>query len=199
MAEFPETRDSLIVQVKDSSNRTAWEAFAQIYRPIIYRIARTRGMQDADAQDLAQQVLMAVGSAIGRWEKNDEETRFRNWLSRITKNAIVKALSRPPRELAIGGSHLLGDLKEFGEDEPETVELIALEYRRALYLRASAIVRVDVRSETWQAFEMTVLEAASIDDAARRLKKSKGTIYAARSRVMRRLREAICELEESDQ
>ncbi len=41
-----------------------------------------RGLQHADAQDLSQQVLMAVASAIGKWEKRDESTRFRHWLSR---------------------------------------------------------------------------------------------------------------------
>ena len=77
MHKFPETRDSLLMQVRDPANREAWEQFAQIYRPVIYRIAVARGFQDADAHDLAQQVLIAVATAIGRWEKSEEETRFR--------------------------------------------------------------------------------------------------------------------------
>ena len=199
VAEFPETRDSLIVQVKDPSNRMAWEEFAQVYRPIIYRIARTRGMQEADAQDLAQQVLMAVASAIGRWERSDEGTRFRNWLSRITRNAIVKALTRRPKDRAVGGMLSLDLFEEASVVDPETTELIALEYRRELYLRASAIIRRDVNPETWQAFEMTVLHSVSIEDTAAKLNKSKGSVYAARSRIMLRLREAIHDLEESSQ
>ena len=199
MAEFPETRDSLIVQVKDPSNRTAWEEFAETYRPIVYRIARTRGMQEADAQDLAQQVLMAVASAIGRWERSDEGARFRNWLSRITRNAIVKALMRRPKDQAIGGMLSLELFEDASEQDPETMELIALEYRRELYLRASVIVRRDVNSETWQAFELTVLDSVSIEAAAAKLNKSRGTVYAARSRVMLRLREAIRDLEEFEQ
>ena len=60
MSRFPETRDSLLVQVKDPENREAWEEFAQIYRPVIYRTAVARGFQDADAHDLAQQVLQLL-------------------------------------------------------------------------------------------------------------------------------------------
>jgi len=101
---FPETRDSLIIQVKDPSNRIAWEEFSEVYRPVIYRIARTKGMQSADAQDLVQQVLISVADAIGRWEPRGDDVRFRNWLSRITRNAILKSLTRGPLDRAVGGS-----------------------------------------------------------------------------------------------
>jgi RNA polymerase sigma-70 factor (ECF subfamily) len=70
-----------------------------------------------------------------------------------------------------------------------------LEYRRELYLRASKIVRSDIEPDTWRAFEITVIENRSIDEAALELAKPVGTIYAARSRVMRRLRDAVKELE----
>ena len=89
MTPFPETRESLIVQVKDPSNRLAWERFVAIYQPVIYRIAIARGLQDADAHDLTQQVLIAVASSIGRWEKSGETKRFRHWLRRVARNAIV--------------------------------------------------------------------------------------------------------------
>src|SRR5437868_12133380 len=98
VTQFPETRDSLLVQVRSPANREAWEAFVQIYRPVIYRLARGRGLQDADAQDLAQRVLMAVAAAIGSWEKSSESVRFRHWLSRVARNAIVNALSRQPQD-----------------------------------------------------------------------------------------------------
>jgi RNA polymerase sigma-70 factor, ECF subfamily len=101
---FPETRDSLLVQVQNPANRDAWELFAQIYRPVIFRTARARGLQHADASDLSQQVLMAVASAIGDWEKRDESTRFRNWLGRVTRNAILNALMRRPKDRAAGGT-----------------------------------------------------------------------------------------------
>ena len=122
------------MQVKDPENREAWERFAQMYRPVIYRIALARGLQDADAHDLAQQVLMSVASAIGRWEKANEQTRFRNWLSRITRNAILNALTRRPKDQARGGSSVQNLLEEVPDCDEATDELIAMEYRRELYL-----------------------------------------------------------------
>jgi RNA polymerase sigma-70 factor (ECF subfamily) len=197
VTQFPETRESLIVQVKDPSNRDAWSQFVDIYRPVIHRIAITRGLQDADAQDLTQQVLMAVAASIGRWEKMGESTRFRHWLRRVTRNAIINAVSRRPRDQATGTSSIQDLLEACPERQCETDSLIDLEYRRELYLRAASFVRTDVDAETWRAFEMTVLEGVSNAAAAQELEKSIGTIYAARSRVMKRLRAAVTEIEES--
>ncbi len=197
MTQFPETRESLIVQVKDPSNRDAWDQFVDIYRPVIHRIAITRGLQDADAQDLTQQVLMAVAASIGRWEKMGESTRFRHWLRRVARNAIINAVSRRPPDQATGSSSIQDLLEECPERQSETDSLIALEYRRELYMRAAAFVRTDVDAETWRAFEMTVLEGSSNAAAAQELEKSIGTIYACRSRVMKRLRAAVIEIEES--
>ena len=202
MTQFPETRESLIIQVKDPSNRDAWGKFVDLYRPVIHRIAIARGMQDADAQDITQKVLMAVASSIGRWEKSGETTRFRHWLRRVTRNAIVNAVSRRPPDQATGTSSFQDLLIELPEragsqHDVETESLIELEYRRELYLRAAAFVRKDVDPVTWRAFELTVISGMSNADAAQELGKSIGTIYAARSRVMKRLRAAIAEIEEA--
>lgn len=202
MTQFPETRESLIVQVKDPSNRDAWGRFVDLYRPVIHRIALARGMQDADAQDLAQQVLMAVASSIGRWEKSGETTRFRHWIRRVARNAIINAVSRRHADQATGTSSVADLLIELPErlgmqHDDETDSLIELEYRRELYLRAAACVRTDIDPVTWRAFEMTVIGGVSNAIAAQELGKSIGTIYASRSRVMKRLRMAIAEIEEA--
>lgn len=198
MTDFPETRDSLLVQVRSPANREAWDQFAQLYQPVIYRLARHRGLQDADAQDLAQHVLIAVASAIDRWEKSDESVRFHHWLRRVARNAIVNALSRRPQDRAAGGSSVHELLLEQPQVDLESDAAIELEYRRELYLRAAQTVRGDVDPATWRAFEITVIENRSIDEAAVELLKPVGTIYAARSRIMRRLREAVRELEQAE-
>ena len=196
--EFPETRDSLIVQVQNPLNREAWDQFALIYRPVIYRLARQKGMQDADAQDLAQQVLCSVSLSIGRWEKLDPPVKFRHWLRRVIRNAIVNALSRKPQDGAAGGSVALDLLHQHVNIDRESASQIEIEYRRELYLQAARLVRADVNSETWQAFELTTVDCLPIEEVARQLGKTPGNIYAARSRVMRRLRQAVQALEQME-
>ena len=199
MTQFPDTRESLIIQVKNPEDRVAWEQFVAIYRPVIVRTALARGIQTADAQDLAQRVLLAVVSAIGDWEKRGESIRFRHWLRRVTRNAILNALSRVPEDQAAGGSSVQGLLAEHRQPDPETVSLIDWEYRRELYQQAARIVRRDVQADTWRAFELTVIDGISNQAAAKELGKSLGTIYTARCRVMQRLRDAISEMEASEE
>jgi RNA polymerase sigma factor (sigma-70 family) len=165
---------------------------------VIYRLARARGLQDADAQDISQRVLMAIAASIGGWERSSESVRFRHWLRRVARNAIVNALVRQPYDRGAGGTASHELLTEHPNTDPQTDGQIELEYRRELYLRAADIVRGDVEAHTWRAFEMTVVENCSIEKAALELEKSVGTIYAARSRIMRRLRDAVRELEKSE-
>ena len=193
--EFPETVESLILRVRDPSNRIAWDEFEQLYRPVIFRIARAKGLQHADAHDLVQTVLMSVAAAIDRYEKQDGGPRFRNWLSRITRNAILKALTRGSRERAAGGSQMLDVFADVESPDAETDALINLEYKRELFRRGAEQVRSEVQDATWLAFELTTLQQMSVERAADRLGISTGSIYAARSRVMRRLRNAIEQFE----
>ena len=198
MAEFPQTSESLIARVRDPSDHLAWAEFEQLYRPVIFRIARARGLQHVDAQDLAQLVLISVARAIGKYEQRSEGPRFRNWLSRITRNAILKAMSRAAHDQPLGGSGFLEVLLDLPEPDAEIDQLIEVEYRREQYRRAAQIVRKSVRTVTWQAFELTVLQEHSIEDAARQLELSTGSVYAARSRVMKKLRDAFMSFSQSE-
>lgn len=199
MNEFPETRDSLLLQVRDQENRIAWDEFVRIYRPAIVSIALAKGLQYADAQDLAQQVLVAVAGAVGTWERRDSSTRFRHWLSRVTKNAILNALMRRPKDQAEGGWSAEELLRDVVDRDRVTSELIATEVHKELYRRAARIVSAEFRADSWQAFEMSVSGEATIEDVANKLGKSVGAIYTARSRIMFRLREVISELGELSQ
>ena len=89
MAPLPETRNSLLLQVRNPRDAAAWEQFVAIYRPAVYRLARREGLQDADAEDLAQGVLLSVSKAIGEWEKDEKRGTFRAWLLRVARNAII--------------------------------------------------------------------------------------------------------------
>lgn len=197
MKEIPETRESLLLQIQSPENRSAWEEFVEIYRPVVYGIAVSRGLQHADALDLVQTVFVSVANSIDRWVKQDEKTRFRNWLLRIAKNATINALTRRPIDQAVGGKGVPQALIEQAtSDAPSEIEL-DLEYKRQLYLRAADKVRAKVSESNWMAFELTAVEGVSIEEVAQDLGKSVGAIYAARSRIMKQLADIVSQLEES--
>ncbi len=197
--EIPETRDSLLIRVADARDQVAWEQFARLYRPVVYNVARMRGLQDADAQDVAQQVLIAVSRAIPAWKRIDGTTRFRHWLCRIARNATINCLTRQPGDRAVGGNFYLPDAVS-READIDLDSQLEREYRRQLYRRAAEVVRSRTDENTWQAFAMTMIDGIPIAEAAIRLERSEAVVYAARSRIMRRLRDIVKELEaESDE
>ncbi|MCP4174110.1 MAG: hypothetical protein GY758_25440 [Fuerstiella sp.] len=65
MNRIPDTRASLLIRVKDPFDCDAWLGFSDIYRPVIYRMARRRGLQNADARDRTQKVLTSVAAKMG--------------------------------------------------------------------------------------------------------------------------------------
>ncbi|MCA9138418.1 MAG: sigma-70 family RNA polymerase sigma factor [Planctomycetales bacterium] len=197
MTEFPETKSDLLLRIRSAEDRDAWDQFVSMYRPVIYRMARQHGLQDADAQDLVQRVLIAVAGAIGRWESTGD-ARFRHWLRRVTKNATLNALTRQPKDLGQGGTDAL-DLLSSEIEHPREQELgFDLEARRECFLRAAAIVQSEVRGNSWEAFQLTVIDGLPVAEAAQRLNMSAGGVYAAQGRVMDRLHRVVSELGEME-
>ncbi len=198
MADMPDTQVSLIAQLQDASNAAAWESFALIYRPVVYRLARARGLQHADADDLSQQVMMSVARAIPQWQ-HDPQARFRHWLARIARNAIVNALTRGRQDRAAGGSDFLSVINNLPDDQAEFESQVEIEYQRQVYRHAAEIVRDEVQEASWRAFVLTVVEGEPIALVADQLGKSIGSIHAVRSRIMRRLQNTVRELMEAEE
>lgn len=196
--EFPDTRASLLLQVKAGDDPNAWDEFVAVYRPIVYRLARRRGLQDADAEDLAQQVLISVARSIEGWQQRDESVRFRHWLRRVTKNAIINLLTRGPKERAAGSTSVHELLQQHDADDRELARDLEIEYRREIFFRAAAIVKSEITTDSWKVFELAVIEDIPIEEVAVTLDKSVGAVYAARSRVMKRLRRYVEEMERDE-
>ena len=99
MHESPATRASLLVRLRDGGDAEAWQEFVHLYAPIIYGFARKRGLQDADAADLMQEILRSVSSAVHRLEYDSARGTFRGWLFTVTRNKVFNFLeSRGRRE-----------------------------------------------------------------------------------------------------
>jgi RNA polymerase sigma-70 factor (ECF subfamily) len=188
----------MILQIQATNDSAAWSRFVTLYQPVIERIAMARGLQHADALDVTQTILTSVIAAIPRWEKREGESRFRHWLRRVCRNAICNMLSRQPLDCGTGGNAARDVLDECPCNDAALDDLFETEYRREVFRIAAKVIRREFAPKTWQAFELTVVEDRSIAQVSGELAMSVGSIYAARSRITRRLREAIQEIEGSD-
>src|SRR4029078_10644971 len=163
----PVTRASWRVQIREGSNHAAWQEFVHLYGPVVYGFARKRGLQDADAADLMQDVLRSVSSAIGRLDYDRGQGTFRGWLFTITRNKIFNFLSaRRTRPQSSGDSstHRLLTSQPDGNDGDEAWEL---EYQRRLAALAMEGVKGEFQDNTWRAFWLTAVEGVSAAEAAK--------------------------------
>jgi len=144
MEPSPETSESLIARLKDPADAGAWAEFLAIYRPVVYRLARRR-MQDADAQDVSQKVLLAVSQAISRFEPGVGQPPFRAWLAKIARNAILNAVSRRKPDMGSGSSSLLDVLHQQAQPDPDTTAELLLESRRETLRWVTEQIRSEVQ------------------------------------------------------
>ena len=143
--DFPDTHESLLIRLGSFEDHEAWELFAKLYHPILIRMSRNRGLQDADCHDLAQRILLSVALSIGRWKKKDPNTRFRHWLKKVTKNAFLNEITRRPRDLSEGGTTAM-ELLEKECLDPGSCNEFENEYRRELFRQSAQIVRAEFDS-----------------------------------------------------
>ncbi len=197
MPRVPDTKASLILRLPSADDADAWREFVSIYEPFVYRFARRGGLQDADARELVQNVLLSVARAVGRWRPDQQRGRFRTWLFRIARNQLLDVLAKQQRSIvASGGSGLFDLLNQTltpGDDQN-----MRLENRRELLRWAAEQVKNTVNETTWNAFWMTTVQERTVETVASELGLTTGAVYIARSRVLARLRDEVQKWEDDD-
>ena len=195
MDPFPSTRPTLLVRLRDPRNERAWDEFLRVYEPLVFGLARRRGLQVADAQDLCQDVFRSVAKAIDRYEPGTQGS-FRRWLLKIARNVMLNHFSGRRRQPnGTGDSALHRSLESYPDPSSGIESVIDAEFRQRLFQFTVATIRPEFTASTWDAFWRTAVTGDAPDQIARELGLSRGAVYIAKSRVLARLREQIRELE----
>ena len=195
MEEAPATRASLLIRLRDGQDADAWREFVRVYAPVVYGFARKRGLQDADASDLMQEVLRSVSGAVNRLDYDPRRGTFRGWLFTVTRNKLYSFLNGQKRRVrGSGDSGAQERLEE--EAAPEESAEWDREYERQIAASAMERIRGEFQDTTWRAFWMTAVEAKSPREVAAALNLSPGAVYVAKSRVLARLRQEVQQMQE---
>ncbi len=198
MPVSPVTRASLLVRIQDPNDVAAWREFFDLYAAVVYGFARKRGLQDADAADLMQEVLRSVANHAGRLNYDRAKGTFRGWLYSVTRNKIFNFLDKRRHQVQGTGDSAAHHRLEEHPDEPVDEETWDREYERRTFAWAVERVRYEFHEGTWQAFWLTAVEGLSAKEVSERLKMSPGAVYVAKSRVIARLRDEISQLDKAE-
>ena len=200
MTDAPDLRTSatLLGRLRDvPTDQVAWNEFVDRYGAVIYGWCRRWHLQDADAKDVTQAVLATLCIKM-RTFRYDNTLSFRGWLRTLTHHTLIDlAASRRPA-LRGGGSQEDPDWLESLEARQDLIERIDEQFDRELFEEAAIRVRLRVEPHTWEAFRLTAIERMSGADVADRLGMKVATVFKAKSKVQRMLREEIGHLDRSE-
>jgi RNA polymerase sigma-70 factor (ECF subfamily) len=178
----------------DPKDQAAWKDFVSRYSPKILQWCRGWGLQESDAQDVTQNVLMKLNVLMGRFVYNSSGS-FRSWLKTLVHHAWRDLVheQRPPASAGRDGRFV--ELLESRRAGDDLVEQLEAEFRREVVDKAMERVRPQVAAKTWDAFCLTALDGCSAADAATRLGMKVTRVYGARSDVTRRIQKEVRRLE----
>ena len=183
------TNPTLLGRLQRSpDDAAAWDEFVRRYGSRIFRWSRQLGLQEADAQDVTQTVLLQLARQMRDFAYDPKVGSFRGWLKTITFRSwrkLVEARQRPGNVVGVGGSEPLADVQA-GDDLWHQLEE---ECNRELLEHAMNRVRLRVRPTTWEAFRLAALEDLAGEVIAGRLGMKVSQVYIAKSKVQKMIRE----------
>jgi RNA polymerase sigma factor (sigma-70 family) len=186
------TRASLLARLGDPQDRAAWQQFVELYGRLVYGFARQRGLQDADAADLTQEVFLVLAGEAGRWQYDPQQGSFRGWLYGITRNKIARFLER--RRTQAVGSGDSGAHRRLDEEPSPMPDLEAAweqEFRQQLFRLATEAIIDRFTPTTWGAFWGMAVEGKSAAAVGAELGVWVGALYVAKIRVLAVLTQLI--------
>jgi RNA polymerase sigma-70 factor (ECF subfamily) len=189
------TRPSLLLGLRDVQDAESWRTFVNVYAPLVHGYCRKRGLQDADAADVTQEVLAQVVRSIQAFEHDSARGRFRDWLRTVIHGKLTRWCEKRPRERGVAGRADGHDLLE-QLPAPEVDNAWAAEFNAHVLQTALGRIRDGFETKTWHAFEEVWAQNRPAAEVAHELEMPVAAVYVAKSRVLKRLREEVLHLAE---
>lgn len=190
---LPTTRASLLLRLRhDPSDPADWEEFVAHYGRHIYRWCRLWKLQDADAEDVTQTVLVKLTQTLREFAY-DPTRSFRGWLKTVAHHAWRNFATR--RAWPAAGDGRSHDLMLTLEARDDLVRRLEDAFDLELLEAAKVRVRLRVAPHTWEAFHLLALEGRPAAEVAARVHLQVAMVYVAKSKVQKLLQEEIRKLE----
>jgi RNA polymerase sigma-70 factor, ECF subfamily len=179
------TASSLLLRLRQPGEQRAWTRFIDLYTPFLYYWAGRMGFDGQDRADLAQDVFVILVQKLATFDRR--KGSFRTWLRTVAvhrwRDVLRKRAAVPPN----AGGAALADAAV-----PDGAEAVwEAEYRQHLFARAIQLMQSDFEEKTWKACSALVVEGKSGAETAAELGMTIDAVFAAKSRVLRRLRQEL--------
>jgi RNA polymerase sigma-70 factor (ECF subfamily) len=190
----PETRPSLLRRLQDAADQDAWREFERRYGPKIHGWCRRWGLQEADVEDVSQQVLLKLIEKM-RDFVYDPARSFRAWLKTLAQRTWSDFVRRRPAPAEGGGTDEVAALLGRVESRQDLAGRLEGQFDLDLLEEACCRVRRRVAERTWGAWQGLAVEGLPVAEVAGRTGLKVEQVYVARRRVQKLLRAEVRRLE----
>lgn len=196
--ENPATRATLLGRLRETpDDPSTWAEFVEWHGAMIFAWCRAWGLQEADAQEVTQEVFLKLSQRL-RDFRYDPRGSFRAWLKTVTHHAWQDYAIKQRRPGRGSGSDSVADTLLAIPAQDDLAQRIDAACEEELLREAAVRVRLRVEPRTWDAFELTAKEGRSGAETAAQLGMKVATVFVARSKVQRMLREEVARLERDE-
>jgi RNA polymerase sigma-70 factor (ECF subfamily) len=196
------TSATLLARLKNWDDQTGWQEFDRTYRRLIVAFAIKQGLSEPEAQDVAQETLLAVARDIARFQYDPARSSFKNWLLKVTRHRIVDHCRRRPREVkarAPGACETARTSTVGRVRDPNTPALDAIwddEWKRTMTEHALERLKDEVSTLHFQIFYLGVIKEQPAAKVAAALGAKLPTVYVVRHRLGRRFKKIMVSLQQ---
>lgn len=190
------TTSTIIRDLRDLSNQTAWRGFVdRFHGPVVGFVAKM-GFSEEDAQDVAQESLVAFADTLREGRYDRERGRLRSWLFGIAyKQAMRQRQASARRERLIESGEAAERAISEMPDEKSAGELWNTLWEQFLVQECFRQVRREFQADNVRAFELIVREGYDAKEAAETVGTTTRAVYNAKHRILTRMRELREQLE----
>ena len=185
------TRSSVIRDVADTENAAAWNRLFDLYAGFVYSIARRKGLNDADADDIVQMVFVDLARNLPSFKYDREKGRFRPYLAALVKWRVIDRLKALRRDADLKAD-FMEEAKSAATTEDEDFE--EREWQSAAMEETLRRIKPEVRPEHYAAFVASAVEGQDTDVVTKLYGISRDSLYQIRKRLTVKLREKLAEV-----
>jgi RNA polymerase sigma factor (sigma-70 family) len=184
------TTSTILWGLRDFEDRGAWQRFVERFRAPIVRLAQAQGLDVVDAEDVAQETLLAFADGYRAGRYDIEKGRLSRWLFGIAFRQVLRSReARARRALIADKGERLADALDAIPDQDAATRTWDVEWERAILAQCLTQLRREVEPQTFRAFERTALDNVDAASAAAELGIDVKAVYNAKHRALKRVRE----------
>lgn len=187
------TRQTLLLKIRDQYDDSAWEEFVKFYRPYIYRVIQNLQVNTSDREDVIQEVMLIAWKKLPEFEYDNSKGRFRSWLCTVARRTFI-AMEDKKRKGELFEDSLINEQLTRGIDS-EIEDLSRKEWQRHVAEMAWQNVSQKFDPQVTEAFKR-LASGEKGEDVAHSLGLSQNSVYVYKKRVQAALQKEIAYLDD---